>query len=519
MALLLTALAVVLHFQFARHAGGLWRDEVNTVELASSPSLADLSRSLRYDGYPIAAPLLVRAWLAMPWGHDDAGLRALGFLVGVAALAAVWIAARLLRCPAPLFSLALIGLNAVAIRATDSIRPLGPGLVLLLFALALIWRVLESPRAWLAVLAGAAAVSCVQFTYQNALLLSGMGGAALWIAARRRDRRALAAIGIVCAAAAVSLVPYAADLRAARDWNVVNQEPTSPAHLSAMLATAMGAGSPVAAGLWLAPLVLAAAATLGARRTTPRPDLPRFAVIAAAAAAAVLLLVLGASRLPTQPWYYVPLLGPVAVLLDAAIASAPATARAWRLLPPLAAATIAVALVVPGWGRLSERRTNVDLIARELETRAGPHDLILVAPWYAGVGFHHYYRGGVPWQTIPPLADLRLHRYDLLKAVMSGPDPMGPVLDDVARSLAAGGRVWLAGALPAPDPAHPPASLPPAPGGPGGWECDPYLRGWGQELSWFLASHGSRAAAVPPLTAQPVDPLEDLTLGFVEGWR
>ena len=60
-ALSLTALAVVLHVEFARHAGGLWRDEVNTVELAASPSLAELSRSLRYDGYPIAAPLLVRA--------------------------------------------------------------------------------------------------------------------------------------------------------------------------------------------------------------------------------------------------------------------------------------------------------------------------------------------------------------------------------------------------------------------------------------------------------------------------
>jgi len=516
-ALSLTALAVVLHVEFARHAGGLWRDEVNTVELAASPSLAELSRSLRYDGYPIAAPLLVRAWLATPWGHGDTGLRVLGFLIGLAVLATIWIAARQLRCPAPLFSVALIGLNAVAIRTTDSIRPHGPGLALLLLTLALIWRLLASPRLPLVVLAGVAAVSSVQFTYQNALLLSGFGGAALWLAARRRDARAVAAIGIVCAAAAASLLPYAADLRAARDWNVVNQGPTSPAHLATMLAVAMGGGSAIAAGLWLAPLWLAAAATRGGRRTVPRSDLPRFAALAAAASAAVFLLVLGTSRLPTQPWYYVPLLGPIALLLDAVIASAPGAAR--RLLTVTAAAVIALALAVPGWGRVRERRTNVDLLARELERRAAPRDLILVAPWYAGVGFHHYYHGGAQWLTIPPLADLRLHRYDLLKSVMSGPDPMGPVLDRVARSLAAGGRVWLAGALPAPDPAHPPAPLPAAPGGPGGWNCDPYLRGWGQELSWFLAAHGSRAAAVPPLTAQPVNPLEDLALGVVEGWR
>ena len=508
-ALLLTALAVALHLEFARHAGGLWRDEVNTVALASSPSLAELSRSLRYDGYPVAAPLLVRAWLATPWGHDDAGLRALGLVVGLAVLAAIWIAARLLRCPAPMFSLALIGLNAVAIRATDSIRPHGPGLLLLLLALALIWRLLESPRARLVAAAGAAAVLCVQFTYQNAVLLAGIDGAALWIAARRRDVRAMAAVGIVCAAAAVSLVPYVADLRAARDWNVVNQEPSSPAHLATMVALAMSGGSPLAAWLWLAPLMLAAAATLHARRTAQHLDLPRFAWLTAVASAVLFLLALGTSRL----------LGPIALLLDATIAASPAATRARRLLAPLAALAIAVALAVPGWALLRERRTNVDLVARELERRAGPRDLILVAPWYAGVGFHHYYHGGAQWLTIPPLADLRLHRYDLLKSVMSGPDPMGPVLDAVARSLAAGGRVWLAGALPASGPAHPPASPPPAPGGPGGWNCDSYLSGWGRELSWFLASHGSRAGAEPPLTTQPVDPLEDLALGYVEGWR
>ncbi|HEY2122629.1 MAG TPA: hypothetical protein VGH07_03465, partial [Chthoniobacterales bacterium] len=61
-ALLGTGLVICLHWIFATHAGGLWRDEVNTVSVANLPSLSELWNHIEFDSFPIVWPLIIRFW-------------------------------------------------------------------------------------------------------------------------------------------------------------------------------------------------------------------------------------------------------------------------------------------------------------------------------------------------------------------------------------------------------------------------------------------------------------------------
>ena len=70
LAILVTLVIVGLHLHFWQQAGGLWRDEVNLVNLAASPTLADMTR----DSFPVLMPLLVvvcvsstLSWMSTPF--------------------------------------------------------------------------------------------------------------------------------------------------------------------------------------------------------------------------------------------------------------------------------------------------------------------------------------------------------------------------------------------------------------------------------------------------------------------
>src|SRR5215469_15534541 len=89
LAVLITLAAVSFHLAFLGRAGALWRDEVNTLNVAERHSLRDMSQ----DSFPILMPLIVRGWLALGLGETDTGLRTLGTFIGVSLLAALWLTA------------------------------------------------------------------------------------------------------------------------------------------------------------------------------------------------------------------------------------------------------------------------------------------------------------------------------------------------------------------------------------------------------------------------------------------
>src|SRR5437870_5335996 len=66
-----TAIAVLLHFHFLCHAGALWRDEVNSVNLASMPSVFEVWRLTEFDSFPVLWTLLLRGWMHIGLGVTD----------------------------------------------------------------------------------------------------------------------------------------------------------------------------------------------------------------------------------------------------------------------------------------------------------------------------------------------------------------------------------------------------------------------------------------------------------------
>lgn len=524
-AILLTALALIFQARFLTHAGPLWRDEVNSVEFARMSGLSEIARNLRFDGFPLLSTLLLRGWMSLGLGATDFGLRAYGFLIGVAFLAALWLTCRRLGCKTPLLSLALVGLSPWAVSTIASIRPYGIGMVFLTLTLGATWAAVEKGtiRRWLT--AGALAILSVQCMYQNAILLLGIGVAAILAALIARRRGAALGVALVGLAAALSLLPYAPNIAAARDWNVVIQAPTSWGQLLSTLRTAASAGTPLAEWPWIAAAL--ASLYLGYRSLGRKPkhgaaapaapNVTFFAAGLLVVTTAVFLLALKSTRLPTEPWYYVPLLVAVIPAIDAAIA-------AWLTNVPSRAARLAFVLVVAlsasflAWRQLAERRTNLDRVAAHLAANAVEGDAVIVSPVYYGVAFQRYYKGPARWMTLPPLDETRIHRYDLIKTAMTRTEAVQPAIEAMSEALASGHRVWLVGGLPDPGPAAV-AAMPVAPSGPMGWYCGPYFVGWGRQASYMLSQHALQGQPVSIPVHGPVNPYENVPMVVISGWK
>ncbi|MBV8198994.1 MAG: hypothetical protein JOZ15_00065, partial [Acidobacteria bacterium] len=359
----------------------------------------------------------------------------------------------------------------------------------------------------------------------------------------RRRRVAWVVINIGLAAA-LSLLPYAWSLGAARDWSqVVVYRPDLSQIVRLLGATVAPLGA-----AWSALAVLAVAGTVWtlARRRRQGDDRPagapgpadngRAASTSAAAPPAiaarvqlfaVLALALGlVAQLAFQlflgytprAWYDLPLLALAACALEplaAGLCRLP-LARLARIVLALALAAAALPSELP---RLRLRMTNVDLIARRLAITAAADDLVLVLPWYYGVSFNRYYAGPASWTTLPDLPDHQVHRYDLIKARLASPRPIDDVLEAVRRTLSDGHRVWLVGQLRFPPPGQAPPLLPPAPRGPAGWHDLPYVESWSMQLGAMLRAHAGALARVPAPSADPVSPLENMTLVVAAGWH
>jgi hypothetical protein len=306
-------------------------------------------------------------------------------------------------------------------------------------------------------------------------------------------------------------------------WWVVEQTGFEAAGAWSNLSEALGSPMAWTIPVWIG-LGLAAAGRgvlfLPEVRGRKRPgaeDVRLFAAITLTLAALLFLIFVAMSRLPTQPWYWLPLMVPAAVCTDTALGSWLERCRGWRL------GLVTLMAFVPlttGVNLAKDRQTNIDLIAARLREQAKPNDLILVYPWFCGVTFYHYYTGATPWTTLPALTDFRVHRYDLLKERLAATAPIKPVLDQIARTLASGNRLWIVGDLPAPEPGETavPPDLPPAPESQYGWADVPYIYVWGRQARYFIAAHGGQTEMVSTGSDDRVSIYEKASLAVVTGW-
>ena len=587
-AALVSGIVVWLHVYFWQHAGGLWRDEVNLVNLAHSSSLA----AMTHDSFPILMPLLVKLWTAP--GGTDAWLRLLGLLIGLGLPAALWLAAwRFHRAP-PLPGLALLALNGTVIVFGDSLRAHGLGSLLILLAAVTAGGLLEKPS-WRRTAGWAAlAILSVQTLFQNAVFVAAICAGAWVVCARQKNSHAALQIFLGGLAAAVSLLPYwsnftalnagAGSLRIGIDpgrlmatfdtafgfpieqcrwlWLIfalalflpgvaafffrrkiagalVPGENFLPARWTTLLAALIAAtgfiwfaAAPAHRG-WIFLLLAVAVAWLeGSRRPlaelkTAAPaaardrtgDLPLFAGTTLFLAATGFAAFLSYAALPTEQWYFFPLMALAAGCFEIGL---PPRGHLRAAVWGFSGVTVALACVVifSEHKAINWRFTNLDLLCPRLTAAAGPDDLVIVSPWYCGISFQRYFHGTAPWQTAPPLPDHSFARYDLVHEEMRQPHVVQPLIAQAEAALRAGHSVWLVGMMSLPTPgAPPPPDLPPPPLLHSGWSDRPYTEVWVSQINQALGDHCREFKLVYETTAENVNFMENVQLYRVVGWH
>jgi len=519
LAWLITAIALVLLAVMVVSGPGLWRDEVSSVNTQLSPSLGEMWTRAEFESFPVGWMLLLRLWLAIA-GSSDTALRMFGGLGAISLIAAVWFAARQFGVRAPAIGLCLLVLNPEILRWAATIRPWGIGAAAGIAAVPFIVRAATTPTRGHVIAAGVAATVCVQFLFQNAIVVAAAIAGCLVIVWREAGpRRAFMLFGIGLTAA-LTLLPYAGIIRRRSAWNAVGSAPVEIQDLLRKIVDVLGAAGTLSSLAWIAMLsVIVVAAFRSARLASGlRQEGDNSLVVAAttAAMAAGLLGLYLALSYPTQSWYYLGLIAMAAVCAQVAAS----TLRSWagRVFRIAVAAAVLVAAVVPATTAAREPYTNIDVVASHLNAAVHPDDFIVVGPWFLGVPFARYYQGAAPFETVPAVADHSISRYDLLKAQMLVPDPMAPIRERIQRTLQSGRQVWYVGLFETPPSGLTEAdlTLPPPPLPKRGWSSAPYEGLWAFQAGLFLTQN---AATNDPVVIPAGGRHESADLRRFSGWR
>lgn len=522
-ALGILVLLVVLHVVVLFHAGPLWRDEITSLNVVSQPSWAAMFKSNACDSFPSLWHIFLRAWIGLGLGGTLLLLRLSGLLVGLGIVAALWWAARTFNVRVPLLALVLFALNSSVLVYGDAVRAYGFATLLMLLTLGAVWRMVQKPTPLRTVTAAVLAILSVHANYPNSVLLATMfvGVVAAGLYCRTwRPALYLLVIGLL---AALSMLLYLPTFASIREWNMIVKNPMSVADLFGRFSQALIPKDGLGLVLW-ALLVLVALGLCLHRLRRPLPNssvhdraLPVFILTLIIAASLAFLLYLKYLSVTTQPWYYLPIIGLLAVLIDAAVCLPAQTnllLRAARLFLVLVLGGLSL---LPVWRSVHLRATTMDLLAAELHARADKDDFIVVMPFYLATSFAHYYHGPASWMTVPPLeTDFRIQPYRLYKDKMTQSDPLRPLLQKIYATLESGHKVWLVGDCQFVRPGEVPGYLPPAPSEQAGWQEVPYSFVWSRQTCFAVQNH---ARTIRLFTAKPDGPVridyEDVSVFFM----
>ena len=523
LSLAIAVAVLALHVEYARHAGALWRDEVNGVNVAMRPTLGEALADSHYDSFPPVWVALMHAWRSL--GETDATWRRLGFVLGLATVPTIWWAAWRLGSASPPVALLLFAANPTVVIFGGSVRGYGLASLVIAASMACFWAFARRPSAGTFAAALVATVLAVETYLPNGVYLAAVGAGAAVVCLTHRATRALAGLAALGAAAGAALLMNLPWLRYGFEVAPLERSGFGLAAVLDVLGVALTGGVPALGVVWA---VAAAGAALGCAMTLRRRDdaaaedvdLARFALVAAAAGVGgYVVYLLWVARIRPQYWYGLSLM---AVLALSCEVGTRLLARRWRYgeLGRAVAAAVAAGLVarevVPA---VRVRMTDIDVVADAVAREATRDDLVVVVPWYCGITFARYYRGAAPWITLPELPDHAYHVHLLVKEKMRAGDAgIRPELDRIAGTLRAGGRVWIVGTPIVPPPGTSP-SLPPAPSGPEGWHVGPYLEGWKLQLGAALRSHAGTVSRIGTADVGLVNAAENEPLFVAEGWK
>lgn len=519
-AILLSALVVFLLLVRARHAGALWRDECDSLELARMPSPADIAHNLKFTSFPILFPTTVRLFTNL-FGTSDASLRGFGFLVGAAFVAVAWFNARAVRGDVPLILPALVGLNVIFLTVGSWIRGYGLGSVLVTLAFGLTAMFIAKPTGFRLIAMFLSYIASMQSLYFPAALIPSFLLAAFVVCLSRRQIKWALSLCLVAAICALSYVPKFLTYFEIRGWVAALRRATTPVELWQELMLSFGEPTRVASYVWLVILAMSILvgvwiATKWRRTSSIDSNLLFFSTLTIVLGLPIYFIFLWTLHNIPETRYYLSLLCLLAAAVELIVGrlSQFVTVRVTRLVVVMG---LAAALPIFAWPKILERETNLDLLGKNLQTYARDGDLIIVNRWFLAPGFSWYYHGPARWMTLPELSEKRIHRYDLLIAKMQSPDPLAEIRSAMSQTLQSGNRVWLVGGAQVYQQGEP-FILAPAPDPQFGWDSGMYDYSWATQLGAFLQQHVVDGEVVlSPMKG--VNSNENVPLLIARGWR
>ena len=518
-AILLSALVLLLLFIRATHAGALWRDECDSVELSRMPSFIDIVRNLKFTSFPILFPTSVRFFTAL-CGTSDAALRCFGFLVGSGLLVVAWFNART-RDDVPLILPALIGLNITFLTAGTWIRGYGLGSVLVTLAFGLTVLFVAEPTRFRLITMFVCYIASMQSLYFPAALIPAFLIAGFLVCRLRGQTKWAFELCVVATICALSYIPKILTYFEIRNWVLALHRATKPGELWHEFVLACGGASRVVPWIWIALIAMSIGGSIWiiaekSRRDSVSASVFVFAVITIVLAVPMYFIFLWRLHNIPETRYYLALLCVLAASIELIIGllSQFAWVRIGRLVFVIG---LAAMLPVFAWPKIHERESNLGLLAKNLQQYAREGDLIIVNRWFLAPGFNWYYHGSARWMTLPELSEKRIHRYDLLIAKMQTADALSDIRAAISETLQSGNRVWLVGGAQVSQQEEP-LMLAPAPDPKFGWDSGMYDYAWATQLGAFLRQHVVDGEVVlSPMNG--INPNENVPLLIARGWR
>jgi hypothetical protein len=449
----LVVLAIGLQIAFWTHAGGFWRDEANSINLATVPRVRDIWDHLDGDSFPMLWFLVLRAWAWMGLAGNDMSIRALALLWALGILAAIWWNSRRFGVSYPVISLLLVACNPVFIRCVGSNRAYGLGIALLLATYGAVWTLTCHPiNSARFVGACLLAILCVQCVFYNTVFLWMIIASAAIVCLYRKDRmHAAACVGIGLIATA-TMLPYVITVHKQHEWSAYIASAPRLSDILHSLTSVMDKQGPLStgAGICLCSFALVFSVRYLTSRAENRPTEPARDRVLFSALCFVLcgigtVVFLWALKYTVRPWYFAGFLALAGLSLDALLTAAVAKDEARRTMRAYFAVAIAFASFVMTRQAVMARQTNIDVVASTLQSTSKRNDIILVVPWYFGTSFDRYYRGQAAWQSVPPMP---YYRFDFVKNMVEAvqrEQTIEPDLGRIRAALQAGGRVLIVG--------------------------------------------------------------------------
>jgi hypothetical protein len=522
---ILTLLILFFQVKLFSNAGAFWRDEVSTILVAKQASWNAMFAALSHDSFPALLSTLLRLWIASGLGATDVGIRIFGLILSMTMVPALWISARFLKLRPPLLALTLVAFNPTCFYWSSTIRSyaLAASLIIILFGL--MFAFMKTPTRWLAFLAVTTAIMSVQANYQSTYLIFAICTASSVLCLFNNMKNRAFFCFLIGVPAAISLLPYIPTINAVMRWNIMVRMPLSVGFIIKKVLEALGAGGFIITILWLVLLSL----TIWKPISEPKINFKNLrtlniqkqfyaALIIAIALPATIIFIMYVGY-PTQVWYYIPLMALAGIAIETSISTYVNTLKS-RIIYIMLTILIVLLSMMPIWQDAHTRRTNIDLIAIQLQREASPKDLIILNPFWYTISFSYYYKGDTPWLALPGVTpDLAVDPYPTVYDLMSLKDPMQPIFVRMRETLERGNRIWFVGSFMVPKRKTRLLTLGPAPDPTYHWNNGVFVTSWSLRVGDFVQTHTLHKTSSIISSSQKVNEFENIPLVVVSGWR